>query len=154
MDNPYQTPNLDAQNQQTTSSISYGGTDLKISQYTIASMMKAKGWVRFLSVLGFIWFGCFSIAMFWLFFALGSFSGGSSFGGAESLILLVVIVVAVLVFILSLRLTRYASALTRLGNTLDPYEFEAATIAQLKFWRLNGILLVIVVVVSMFRLLS
>ena len=112
-----------------------------------------KGWVRFISVLGFIGFAVMVFYMFVMLVFLGSFVGGAG-GGLGVLFLLLMLALSAVVFMLALRLSTYSSSIGRLQRSHSPADLENAMIEQMKFWRLAGILVIIILLLILLGMLS
>lgn len=119
-----------------------GAQGLEVNSNAQSWLYSAKGWVRFLSVLGFI-----SFALMLIGTLIGLMIPGAGLvgpmGGREIIFVLLFGAMTVITFMLSLRLTKFANAIGRLQITRQAVEFELAMIEQMKFWRLLGILIII-----------
>ncbi|MFM2318147.1 MAG: hypothetical protein RLZZ215_768 [Pseudomonadota bacterium] len=128
-----------------------------LSERVLVSLRKTRPWVLFIAVLGFI------SAAFMLILSLPMFLGGGMMGmsGLEGVdasaglagtglmvgMGVMYILLAVIYFIASLYLLRYASAIKRATTGLSLSDMEAALEAQASFWKLVGILSVVSIVV-------
>lgn len=145
MENPYQ------QNQPQSSGHSVfqsepGARGLSASGVAQSYLYASKGWVRFISVLGFIYFAIMLMATFAI---LGL---SSQLGGLMFLVAPLMILMTVVVFLLANGLSKYASAITRTEISRNPADLEAAIIHQMKFWKLAGILTLIGLVMTILSL--
>lgn len=127
-----------------------GTTNLVASPYAISRLVASKGWVRFISVLHFVYFGILLIAGISMMVIMSTASAGGI--GAVGFLLLVVM--GLLIFLLGLGLSRYASAMSRLVHSNHPLDLEVAMVAQMKFWRLAGILSIIYTIFSVIKMLA
>ena len=98
------------------------------------ALIASKGWIRFLSVIGFILFSLWLLPLFFLVIPI------IAHGGVAGLIVIFMIFLTVIFFMLANGLSRVAFAINRIMVEHQPVDFEMAVIAQLKFWRLFGIL--------------
>lgn len=107
------------------------------------SLISAKGWVRFLSVIGFISFAMMLVAIIGMLVTVNSFGGGSDLAGFFIGQLMVVAVMAIITFLFSLRLSRFASSIKRMMVGHQAIDFEAAMVAQNRIWTLAGVLMIV-----------
>ncbi|MDJ0839426.1 MAG: DUF5362 family protein [Acidobacteriota bacterium] len=119
-----------------------------ITPEMIESLRKTRPWVLFISIIGFIFAG-FLLIMALIVMAVGGIGGFTSelpglgaFGGI--LIGLVYAVAALFYIFPSLFLFRYAAAIRRLLNTGSASDMEEALSYQKSFWRLVGIMVLVV----------
>lgn len=142
MENPYQSINTDPSQQ--------GGNSngLEASSYAQSTLISSKGWVRFISVLGFIYFAIMVIGLFAMISVMGQM------GGAGGLVVLLFLVMTVVVFMLALRLSKFSSSIGRMEISRNPADLENAMIEQMKFWRIAGILVLIGLVFTVLALLA
>jgi hypothetical protein len=151
MENPYQPINPNSGPSSLGDDVFQKGVHsngLEASSVAQASLYSSKGWVRFVSVLGFI---CFAI-MIIMIFAMMSFVGAMG-GGAVILVFLLMLALTVVIFMLALRLSKYASSIGRMEVSRDPADLENAMIEQMKFWRIAGIMVLIGLVITILALL-
>ncbi len=141
MNNPYQDSNSEGVFQA-------GAQGLQANSNAQFSLFSSKGWVRFLSVLGFI---CFA---FMLIGTISTLTMIGLLGGIGVLSFLLMGVMTVVTFMLALRLSKFASAIGRMQITGQPIELETAMIEQMKFWRLSGILTLIWLVLALIGLIT
>jgi hypothetical protein len=141
MENPYQsiTP---ANEQATVFKQDQPNRKLEATSSAQSYLYSMKGWVRFISVLGFISFAVMLFYMFIVMTFLGAFSRGigAGFGG---IVFFFMLVIAAVVFMLALRLTKYTNAIGRMQKSRSPADLEIAMIEQMKFWRLMGVLVIL-----------
>jgi hypothetical protein len=118
-----------------------------------AYLYSMKGWVRFISVLGFISFAVMVFYMFVMMVFVGAFTRGvgGSFGG---LLFLLMLVMAAVVFMLALRLSKYSNSIGRMQISRNRGDLENAMIEQMKFWRLTGVLVIILLAFILLGFLS
>ncbi|HET9299632.1 MAG TPA: hypothetical protein VFO11_06775 [Candidatus Polarisedimenticolaceae bacterium] len=120
-----------------------------VSPGVVETLRRTKGWVRFMAVLGFIGAGL-SLLMGLVFGVLG-FAGSEAFARASTPMpfpptaiffgyALLLSLAAVIYLFPSLRLLRYASAITRLELARDSGALEGALEQQRAFWRLVGVI--------------
>lgn len=128
MENPYN------QNEQEANGVS-------ASSVAQSSLYASKGWVRFISVLLFIYFAIMVVVL------IGGILGMTD-GGYSVILPFILLVMVVVLFILANRLSKYSSAISRAEISRDSLDLEAALVYQMKFWRLAGILTLIGVFVS------
>jgi hypothetical protein len=104
------------------------------------SLAQTKTWVRFLSVLGFIGTGCAV-----LFFAVSSVVGV----GAPSPMELIIMTPFFLLFcvIPTILLWNYANQIGYFLRVNSPASFSAAITAQKSFWKYQGILVLIILII-------
>lgn len=105
----------------------------------IQSLARTKPWVRFISVLGFLFFG---IMLFSMLFMLG---------GVGGLVMMIPTLPVMVLFYLipSVLLWNYASRIGDLLNDRSSSSLVAAVAAQKSFWRYIGIAVAIVIVFYM-----
>lgn len=132
-----------------------GGSGL-MTERVVASLRKTRPWVLFIAILGFIG------AAFTLVASIPMFLGGGMMGmsGMDGLdagaglagtgfmigIGAMYLLLAVIYFIASLYLLRYANAIKRAVNGLNASDLEVALDAQASFWKLVGILSIVSIV--------
>lgn len=119
-----------------------------ITEEMINALRGTKGWVLLIGILMFLGAALTSlggiVAMF------GSAMMGASVGGAPAGMFIgmgvVYILMAVIYVFLGLYLVKYSSAISRLINSGQAVDLEAALQQQRKFWRLAGVLALIMIV--------
>lgn len=132
-----------------------GGSGL-MTERVVASLRKTRPWVLFIAILGFIG------AAFTLIASIPMFLGGGVMGmsGMEGLdanagfagtgfmigMAVMYLLLAVIYFIASLYLLRYANAIKSAVTGLNASDLEAALEAQASFWKLVGILSIVSIV--------
>ncbi len=120
--------------QRKTSTNRASGNSNAVPVAVISALAGTQGWVRFLSVLGFICFGLIALAaLYTLFYGFG--------GVVASLIYMVF---AGLYFFPTLKLSQYASRIASLRHTQSERDLVAALEAQRSFWTFVGIVTAIV----------
>lgn len=139
--NPYQSPEVDPLNRTITEQ---QASNLVATTHAINRATAAKGWVRFLSVMGFVYFGFIVLGIVFI-----GFSALQFMGSAEFLPILLIVLGGYIIFKLSMLLSNYSSAMGRLAASSHPQDFEDAMVIQLKFWRYAGILSIVYAVVSL-----
>lgn len=120
---------------------------LTLNAHAQQALIYSKGWVRFLSVMGFISFA-FIIIVF-----IGALFSISRSGGMGLIQLVIFGVLAFVVFMLASRLSKFASSITRMQLGGQPLDFEAAMNEQMKFWSLLGVLTIIWLVLALFGIM-
>jgi hypothetical protein len=110
-----------------------------VTPTVLAMLSQTQPWVRFLSVLGFI------VSGLMVLIGLVGLFGFAAIGRGMGLILLLYIPMALLYFIPSLFLFRYASRIADLRITRGVVELEDALAAQKSFWKFVGIAALIVI---------
>ena len=144
--NPYQSSVVNPTPQ---SNQQAGSNSLVATQVAQQSMMNAKGWVRLISVVSYIYFAIILGGGLYLM-AMASYLGG----GFGAFVFLIMLVIAIVVFMLALRLSNYASAISRLAITSHPIDLESAMVAQMRFWRLAAIISIIYAVIDLIQTLN
>ena len=123
------------------------GSPGAVSAGVVETLRRTKGWVRFMAVLGFV--GAGLSLLVGLGFAAVSFVAGTRPSGQApapmpvTLLVgyaLLMCVAAVIYLFPSLRLLKYASAITRLELARDSGTLEAALEQQRAFWCLVGVI--------------
>jgi len=127
---------------------------LRVNSNAQSWLYSAKGWVRFLSVLGFIGFALMLIWAITMMTAFGYLGNAGVFGGVGVIMFILMSAMTIVTFMLSLRLSKYSSAIGRMQQTGQPMDFEVAMIQQMKFWRLAGILVLISLAFFLIALIS
>ncbi|WP_298611786.1 DUF5362 family protein [uncultured Thiothrix sp.] len=132
-----------------------GGSGL-MSERVVASLRKTRPWVLFIAILGFIGAAFTLIASIPMLLGggmmgmggMGGLDAGAGFAGTGFMIGMGVmyLLIAVLYFIASLYLLRYANAIKRAVTGLNASDMEAALEAQASFWKLVGILAIVSIV--------
>ena len=121
---------------------------LQVTSHAQQRLYSSKGWVRFMSVLGFISFAGMVFGTIAATRMIGNIGGFGIFS------VLLMLAMTIVIFMLSLRLAKFANAIGRMELTRDRYAFEAAMAEQMKFWRLMGILTMIWLVLASIGLIS
>lgn len=125
-----------------------------MSERVVASLRKTRPWVLFIAILGFIGTAFMVIASIPMFLG-GSMMGmsGADMAGTGLLgtgfmigIGVMYLLMAVIYFMASLYLLRYAGAIKRAVTGLNASDMEAALEAQASFWKLVGILSIVSIV--------
>jgi hypothetical protein len=151
MENPYQTINPNPGPSSLGDDAFQKGVHsngLEASSIAQTSLYSSKGWVRFVSVLGFIYFAIM-IMMIFAMMSLIEVMGGS----AVVLVFLLMLAMTVVIFMLALKLFKYASSIGRMEVSRNPADLENAMIEQMKFWRIAGIMVIIGLVFTILALL-
>ncbi len=142
MENPYQTTESQApsggvfQQQQ-------GANGISATSIAQSHLYSSKGWVRFISVLMFIYFAFMILGLF------GMFALVSQVGGVAILGVLLMLVMTVVLFMLANSLSKYSTAIGRTEISRNPGDLETAIMHQMKFWKLCGILTLIALVMAL-----
>lgn len=147
MENPYQ----EVQSQSAGNEVfqkQQGAHGISATTAAQTYLFSSKGWVRFISVLLFIYFAFMVMATF------GVLAFASKVGGVGILMGLLMLVMTVVMFLLANGLSKYSSAITRTEISRNPGDLEAAIIHQMKFWKLAGILTLIGLVMTILGLFA
>lgn len=121
----------------------------EVSARTLEMLTQTRPWVRLMGVL--LWIGVVllalgTVATFFLALAAG--------GGGEMLIIaLVYIFMTVIYGMLARSLTTYASRITALGISERIRDLEDALEAQMNFWRLIGIITLVILIIYLVLIL-
>ncbi len=136
MENPYQTTTTNPVN-----TLNQTG-DLSATPKAIEHLIKSKSWIRFISVILFLW--C-------TLYLLGGMSLLFMAPRTEIILMfpiLVTFITTILLFVLGLRLSGYASAIRRLSFISSPQDLETAMVKQMLFWKLTGIMTLIMIIMG------
>ncbi|HPY42106.1 MAG TPA: DUF5362 family protein [Thiolinea sp.] len=126
-----------------------------MSERVVASLRKTRPWVLFIAILGFIFTALMVVA------SIPMFLGSSLMGGADTGIPgmpgtafmvgmgVLYLLMAVVYFMASLYLLRYASAIKSAVTGLNTSDMESALEAQASFWKLVGILSIVSIVLTL-----
>ena len=138
MNNPYKNTEgkVDITEYKRTDEVDVLPKKLELDAHGQQVLIASKGWIRFLSVIGFIFFAVLLLALLGTVIAFGS-AGGLALG-LVSLILMVVI--TIITFKLANGLSKVASAINHMMITRQPIDFEILMVEQMKFWGVFGIL--------------
>lgn len=131
-----------------------GGSGV-LTDSIVDSLSKTRPWVLFLAILGFI--GAALMALGSLPMLLGSAMMGSMEGGDAELgamagagimigMGVMYLLIAVIYFMASLYLLRYAGSIKRAVESLGVADLEAALAQQASFWKLVGIMALVFIV--------
>ncbi len=120
---------------------------LEANSVAQAELYRSKGWVRFLSVICFIYFGVMAVAAIWVTVMSLAVAGGSAF-----FVVLIIIVMGFVVFRVALVMSLISSALKRLEGSRSFWDLEAVMGENLKVWRIVGILSLLGVVLRFLKL--
>lgn len=136
MENPYATSGINPISQESGNSVEQG---------VLQALAGTKPWVKFCSIIGFIGTGLMVLAG--LFMILAGFISGSRMGLAPmGLLGFAYILIAAIYFIPSLKLWKYGSHIASLLTTNSISDLVAAMEAQRSFWKIVGILVLIVLI--------
>ena len=144
IDNPYQTPQSDIFSGNT-----YAKNDGGVSAGVINELYKTKGWVRFLSVLGFIGSGFYFLAIILYFIGAGVMASKMAdelgpIGVAGGLFVGIFYIIIGIIFTYpTVRMWKYASRINFLIYSERVEDLEDALAQQRSIWRFNGILALI-----------
>lgn len=120
-----------------------------ITEEMINALRGTKGWVLLIGILMFLGAALTSLGAIVVMFG-SAMIGASVKGGAPSAMFIamgaVYILMAVIYIFLGLYLVKYSSAIGRLISSGHAAELEAALQQQRKFWRLAGVLALIMIV--------
>ena len=95
-------------------------------------------WVLFVGIVGMVFTGLMAVGV------VASLAGGARFGPVE---ILINIIQVVLLFAMSGMLIRYSNRIGRYRQMRTPYQLEAALDAQLGYWRLVGIMAIVILAI-------
>jgi hypothetical protein len=110
-----------------------------VTSRTVEFLRQTQPWVRFLSILAFIWFaGMIVVTIILLARAAASEELASAIMAA------VYGIYALLALPPAVFLGRYASGIARFRASSEPYDLESAIRAQKSYWRFAGIAMLIV----------
>jgi hypothetical protein len=137
--------------------LNYRGVDtaaMGISPLAQTALVQTKPWVRFVAVMFFIGAGLTLVGG--LFVMLGSAMGGSAgMSGIPAAFGFVYVLMSAFYFFPALYLNRYASRIGDLMRTGRMGDLEQALMAQKSFWRLVGIVMLVILclyaVIAAFR---
>ena len=150
MENPYQTTNSNPiTNNSEVFQQDRQSERIEATGLAQSALYSSKGWVRLISVLGFIYFGIMALIVFFTLSFLGSGAGGYGV-----MIVFMTLVMTVITFMLALRLSRFSSSIARAEVSRNPHDLEDAIYEQMRFWRLTGIMTLVVLVLFILSLIS
>ena len=138
MTNPYSAP--------TTNPDSTPSGSGAITSNMLDALRRTKGWVRLVGILLFI--GATFTVFAALAMTLGAGMGGSARGAPFAMLAgmaLFYLLIAVIYVFLGLHLVKYAGAINRLLGDGQAESMEEALQHQQKFWRLAGIMALVVI---------
>jgi hypothetical protein len=148
MTNPYIAPSADAD----TASSGHGG----VTEAMKEALRGTKGWVKLVGVLffvGAVFTALGAVAAFAMPAMMGAGKGGMPMGAMAFMALLYVGIALVYVF-LGLYLLNYSGAIGRLLVDGQAASMETALQSQQKFWRLAGIIALVMVVISVLGIVA
>jgi hypothetical protein len=127
-----------------------------VSPGAVQSLEGTQGWVRLVGILLFIGAAFAGLAAVLMFFggAMGSHFWGRAGGGAIAALGVPYILMAVLYGFMGNFLVNYASAIARLVKSGLNTDLERALEAQRKFWKLAGILVLVMLAVMILGILA
>lgn len=130
-----------------------GGTGL-MTDSIVTSLRKTRPWVMLLAILGFIGTAFMVIAGVPMLMGAGMMEGMEGMEGAEmfggSMMIgmgVFYLVLALIYFLASLYLLRYAGAIKRAVTGMSLTDLEVALAHQASFWKLMGIMTLISIIV-------
>ncbi len=126
-------------------------SSLALNIHAQQALISCKGWVRFLSVMGFISFALVIIAFI---AGLVAHVEEGITSGIGLIQMVVFAVMSVVLFILSFRLSKFAGSITRMQLVGQPVDFEAAMVEQMKFWALFGVLTIMWMIIALISVIS
>ncbi len=141
--NPYATPSPSVQ----------AGSSGVVPQEVMAALAHTQGWVRCISIV--LWVAC---ALLLMFMAFGIYFIAAAAQTDAKLVELPVRTlaftlgygfVAILIFYPTLKLSKYASKIARLGNSRSFSDLAAALDEQRRFWKFTGILMILHVTLAL-----
>lgn len=152
--NPYQTPATPPGQQETYS----GGS---VSMRAVAHLARTRPWVQFISILLFLGAGLM------LLYGVGMFIGGGVLMAAPNksaaaalpfgvfvVMAVIYLVTGVTMLLTAIRLWQYGSAIGSLLTTASTPALEAALDRQRAFWKLSGIVCIIMIAMSILGVIA
>jgi hypothetical protein len=137
--NPYAAPAADLVS-------AAAGKDGQFSPAMVQHLRETKPWVRFLAVLGFIGIGLMAVVGLG-FGAMTSLASDDAFGAIGGLgMAAVYLVMAALYLLPTLRLNGFATAIEKVAAGGGTAAIEEALSEQRRFWRVVGIMMIVVMV--------
>ena len=127
------------------------GNNSTITNGVVNQLKRTRPWVLFLSIIGFLFTALMAIGTLGIFFGGGAaiLSGtGQGGAGASGMIMgmgLVYLLMTALYFFASLYLLKYAGSIKKVVNSGSSQDLEMALKAQASFWKLVGILSLVMV---------
>lgn len=135
---PYGTPSADPAATQNT----------RVSDLAIDMLRRTKGWVKFLSILGFIGSG------FMILGAIGIFSMGNTIGGGFGVgIGVIYLAMSALYIYPCVLLWQYGSSINKLMQSRESIDLETALDKQRGFWKFVSIMAIIIISVYLMMIL-
>lgn len=128
----FATPNADIQD-------IAGGEGLFTDSIT-TSLRKTRPWVLFLAILGFISAVLMGITTIPMFLGMGDMMNVGASSGVVMGMGLFYLAIAVVTFMASLHLLKFAGSIKQALSTLTAQDLEQALAHQASFWKLVGIL--------------
>jgi len=121
-----------------------------VTQSILESLRGTKPWVRFCSILGFIFTGLIFLGALFMGLggsmmssSMGDVGGGTPFAAMSVGISLVYVVMGFLYLFPSIKLWKFGSRIADLMSSQSTEDLEAAIDAQRSFWKLIGIMLAV-----------
>ncbi|HPF93262.1 MAG TPA: hypothetical protein PLV65_04975 [Tenuifilaceae bacterium] len=115
-------------------------SEVKLSQMAVENLKRTIPWMRFLSIVGFVFCGFMVLVALLLLFGLGSaMAGVGKFAGIAYLL------IALLMFYIYKYLFGYANGLKASFESNSSVELDAAFDMQRKFWKILGIVAIVYV---------
>lgn len=114
-----------------------------LTHFSIEYLKSTAPWLKFLSILGFIFS---ALLLFVAFFSLGAAGITKEVSGTVSnsvVSFILYLVIAIITFFASKYLFNYAGKIKAFTTTNDSVMLEAAFLMQKKFWKLIGIIFII-----------
>ncbi len=130
MQNPYQSPT-------TETSASHSG---EVSSTVVALLQGTQGWVRFLSILGFI--GC---GLMFLIGVIVLVMGVTPVNTVSTFIGVIYLIFGVIYFIPTFKLNQYASKIKLLVHAPSEKNLVEALDKQRSFWKVVGIFMILTI---------
>jgi hypothetical protein len=130
---------------------SMGGGDIVLTSRAMGFLRQTKPWAMFLAVLMFIGAGLCAIGAIFMLVGgsiVGASSrsrGGGAFAGLAATLSIVYFIIAFINFILGFYLAKFASSIGSLTVRRQPADLENAMQAQMSYWRLVGIITIVVI---------
>lgn len=127
-------------------------SNIPVTPATLSALMATKFWVSLVGIVLLVII-CINI--------LSMFSSGHYSGEGLFLAMIIPMIFIILQLVLALRLIQYGVAIGRLKRLGTSHEFEQAIVLQSKFWKLSGVICLLMIVlmialwlISMFTLRS
>ena len=126
---------------------------IAITPNALSAIIGTQFWVKLIGIVMFI---TVALQVLVLVFGLGQVPRDTMSGPASGAMFVIIIPVIFMVIycILATRLLQYGKAISALAKSQNPIDFERAMEVQTKFWRLLGIITIIMIVIMIFAFIS